>query len=140
MKTTCKCEHWQICPMCKPEWHNPDLTQKPPTPKVQFQDGVGAMRKSPEDCHEGVAIVHIGNRIYWPMTDKEQAAYISAACGRAEFEPEKANAHIYQLQEQIAKDTARIAVLEDALRELAEEFDWHDPRVAKAQGLLGETA
>jgi len=38
----------------------------------------------------------------------------------------------------LAQAEARIAELEAALRDLAEAFDWHDPRVAKAYEVLGE--
>lgn len=28
----CKCEHWQICPTCKPTWFDADGNMLPPEP------------------------------------------------------------------------------------------------------------
>jgi uncharacterized coiled-coil protein SlyX len=29
---TCKCEHWEVCPVCKPEWFDSEGNRLPPEP------------------------------------------------------------------------------------------------------------
>lgn len=29
---TCKCEHWAVCPVCKPEWFDNEGNRLPPEP------------------------------------------------------------------------------------------------------------
>ena len=39
--STCKCEHWQVCPTCKPDMFDDNgnmLTSPPPPSKDSYQD------------------------------------------------------------------------------------------------------
>lgn len=38
---TCKCEHWAVCPVCKPEWFDNEGNRLPPEPTpLQVANGI----------------------------------------------------------------------------------------------------
>lgn len=38
---TCKCEHWEVCPVCKPNWFDSEGNRLPPEPTpLQAANGV----------------------------------------------------------------------------------------------------
>jgi hypothetical protein len=43
----CKCEHWEVCPVCKPEWFDNEGNRLPPEPThLQVANGViGELRQ-----------------------------------------------------------------------------------------------
>lgn len=52
---------------------------------VIYTDGVGAGRRSPADCRDGVSYVTVGDTVYWPLSADDAQRLHSAECGRGEF-------------------------------------------------------
>lgn len=51
-----------------------------------FIDGLGAARKSPEECRDGVSYIQHGGRTYWPLSDQDNHRLLRACCGHGEFD------------------------------------------------------
>lgn len=63
---------------------------------IYFVNEVGACRDSAADCHE-IRYVHIGNKVYWPLSDADAQSLQAAACGTGEFNgPSTANAELLE--------------------------------------------
>lgn len=52
---------------------------------VYFVNEVGASRDSAADCSE-ILSVHIGEKVYWPLSDADALRLQAAACGAGEFD------------------------------------------------------
>ena len=50
----CKCEHWQICPMCAPHFFDADGKRKPPelTPLQECRAALDALRQAAKEAAE----------------------------------------------------------------------------------------
>lgn len=55
--------------------------------RVQWVDGVGAMRASIESCRDGVSHILVNGRCYYPLTDAAHKSLVDACFGRGEFPP-----------------------------------------------------
>ncbi len=59
-------------------------TPQEPALKVTYIDDNGAGRSRAKDCNE-IQHVEIDGKVYWPLSDADQARLIAAACGNGEF-------------------------------------------------------
>lgn len=64
-----------------------------------FIDGIGAGRKSPAECHNGVSYIQYAGRTYWPLSEHDHRSLLAACCGRGQFDGPQ--------EDELAKDAAR---------------------------------